>query len=852
MAEPTIFEQYMLELINRSRANPEAEALRLAGLGTPPGYNGDLNEGLPSGTISSAAKQPLAFNLNLIDAAKNQSDWMLANDMANFSDRHNRIPNGQSTPVNTPAQRMAAAGYATLGTFGAGENLARTWGTNQFDLSATTLNQHNALFIDEGVTGRGHRTNMMAEAWREIGISVVAGENITQGGQSFAHSVVSTQNFAYIPNTDPFLTGVAFRDTDDDDFYTPGEGLDDVTINITGITNPGFSQSVQTMYAGGYQTQLADGSYSVEFVRGGAVVQAAQTVTIDGQNIKLDLLQEVGVNPDVGKGKIVGNKFNDLNNNGIWDPEENGLANWTIYLDSDGDRQLDAGEVSTTTDANGEYIFNNLAPGTYNVAEVLPAGWVQTLPDPSNPIGSEAYQIDSGSNGAGGGWGSAFVALNSFTTQSGLETIDSISVALRSTGNPSKVLLYSDPNGDGNPNDAVKLAEVNTSLTGGSGFASVNLPTPVTVSGSFFVGGLYAAGQFAPSDNNATDLGKSVFAVGISDDADLNSLSDEFISPSTQYFAGNSNFMFRANATGALPNIVTVDANQTIANVNFGNHQSATSAVIGEVGSISGLTHGRKIIGLQQSYINPVLIIQPTSNKGTDPVAVRIDNLDNDSFEVFLQEPSNLNGIHTFAEQASYMVIEAGNWQLADGTLLEADTFSRNGLVTGGHWSSIAFDQNFANSPAVFSQIQTFNGADFSRSRQKAATANGVDIGIQEQDSLIGSGHTTETMGYVAIEAGTGQWSGLDYEVGLTGNFVDHTFDTLNFSGIDMGPQLIASVASYNGADAVGLRYQNLGSSSVQLKLREDTTADSEIGHLKEKVSYFAIEGTGLLEGFAV
>src|SRR5262245_58376639 len=47
--------QYMLELINRARTDPAAEAAR-------PDYGIDLNEGLAPGTISADPKQPLAPN----------------------------------------------------------------------------------------------------------------------------------------------------------------------------------------------------------------------------------------------------------------------------------------------------------------------------------------------------------------------------------------------------------------------------------------------------------------------------------------------------------------------------------------------------------------------------------------------------------------------------------------------------------------------------------------------------------------------------------------------------------------------------------------------------------------------
>ncbi len=68
LLEPSAYEQYMLELINRARSNPNTEAIRY-GLT-------DLNQGLTSGTITSAPKQPLAFNFLLIDSSRKHSLWI--------------------------------------------------------------------------------------------------------------------------------------------------------------------------------------------------------------------------------------------------------------------------------------------------------------------------------------------------------------------------------------------------------------------------------------------------------------------------------------------------------------------------------------------------------------------------------------------------------------------------------------------------------------------------------------------------------------------------------------------------------------------------------------------------------
>ncbi len=76
---------------------------------------------------------------------------------------------------------------------------------------------------------------------------------------------------------------------------------------------------------------------------------------------------------------ICGAKFNDLNGNANLDSGEPRLAGWVIQLSYS---QANGSVVlKDTTDANGNYCFNNLQPGiTYTVSEVNQSGWTQTFP----------------------------------------------------------------------------------------------------------------------------------------------------------------------------------------------------------------------------------------------------------------------------------------------------------------------------------------------------------------------------------------------------------------------------------------------------------------------------------------
>ncbi len=90
-----------------------------------------------------------------------------------------------------------------------------------------------------------------------------------------------------------------------------------------------------------------------------------------------------------------------LSANGSWtlqikdiSPNNNGTLNgWSIVFAT-------VGEPSTQTDANGNYTFTSVPPGTYCVRQVLPDGWTQTTPNPE-PIAVPT----SGASVAGGIFG---------------------------------------------------------------------------------------------------------------------------------------------------------------------------------------------------------------------------------------------------------------------------------------------------------------------------------------------------------------------------------------------------------------------------------------------------------------
>ncbi len=265
---PTPFEQYLVELINQARANPAATAAD---------FHIDLNEGLEEGTISPDAKQPVAINPFLVDGARSHSQWMLDADLFQH--------NGPGTA--TPGDRMTWAGYQFILPWEWGENIAWRGNTRRLpDPTQTTAQLHKDLFVDQGIDDRGHRTNMLDPAHKEVGTGILAGI-FTQDGYDYK-AIMATEDFA-ASGGNSFLTGVAYNDTvTKDQFYTPGEGLNGVTITAQRLSdNQVFTTS--TWESGGYSLQLPPGTYRVAAAGTGLDGTVGYgKVTIGTQNVKRD------------------------------------------------------------------------------------------------------------------------------------------------------------------------------------------------------------------------------------------------------------------------------------------------------------------------------------------------------------------------------------------------------------------------------------------------------------------------------------------------------------------------------------------------------------------------------------
>jgi Ca2+-binding RTX toxin-like protein len=301
MADFTAREQLMLELINRARMNPSAEADR---------YNISLNEGVSSNDrISSSPKEVLAGNDKLGTAAARHSQWMLLNDDLDHVET-------KSTPgfyEKTFTDRISKAGYTYLT---GGENIAYIAASGALDLTKTIFDMHRNFFVDAGISGRGHRVNILGEGYREVGIGHEAG---TYNGMNA--SMVTT-DFGTRANT-VFITGVVYDDiVKDDDFFSVGEqtaGRNVSSGDASDFTGEGGGYELEYVWPGGTKTvtfNLATGSVEavvalnktnvkVDVVNGDEIWTNANSLTSLSENVTE--LHALGI----GKVKLIGTDANE-------------------------------------------------------------------------------------------------------------------------------------------------------------------------------------------------------------------------------------------------------------------------------------------------------------------------------------------------------------------------------------------------------------------------------------------------------------------------------------------------------------------------------------------------------------
>jgi uncharacterized protein (DUF2141 family) len=142
------------------------------------------------------------------------------------------------------------------------------------------------------------------------------------------------------------------------------------------ITNSYGTYLFQNILAGTYAVrQIVPSGFGQSAPAGGAVSASV----LAGQ---INHTGNFGDAPATGAptGSIWGTVFSDLNSNGVRDSGEAGIQGVRVFIDLNGDGTWQSTEPSVITNVYGTYLFRDIAPGAYKLAQVLGAGLIQSSP----------------------------------------------------------------------------------------------------------------------------------------------------------------------------------------------------------------------------------------------------------------------------------------------------------------------------------------------------------------------------------------------------------------------------------------------------------------------------------------
>lgn len=259
---------------------------------------------------------------------------------------------------------------------------------------ATTVTDGNGAFAFAGLPPGDYLIEVVdLPGW------VSTGDSDGEGDRQVAISLASGQNAAginFLETRPGLIGGHVWNDLNADGVFDAEEmmiGLGGVTVSLE--TNGVTVAETTTMTGGQFLFEnVLPGDYTVVQTDLPGWLSTADTDGANDNRIALSLSSagsSTGNNfLDYTYAVISGSVRVDVNGNGLADVEDaDGVPGVTVRL-------LDAGEQevgTTVTAVDGSFIFANVAPGSYTVVEIDPAGYVSTGANQINVAAASGQQL---------------------------------------------------------------------------------------------------------------------------------------------------------------------------------------------------------------------------------------------------------------------------------------------------------------------------------------------------------------------------------------------------------------------------------------------------------------------------
>lgn len=276
-------------------------------------------------------------------------------------------------------------------------------------------------------------------------------------------------------------------------------------------------------------------------------------------------------------------------------------------------------------------------------------------------------------------------------------------------------------------------------------------------------------------------------------------------------------------------------------------------------------------VDFPETFNNPIVVMGPLSCNDCAPTTIRVKDVDSNGFKFKIEEWEYLDGIHG-EETISFLVLEEGVHRIG-GKIWEAGRVCCRRLED---WKGVIFKSwcFLCKKPIVLTQTVTDNLDYPIVTRIKDVTKYGFKVMIQDEENNedfheLCHGEP-ELIHYIAIQAGTGrindnkifavsktapgqtppinhEWNTIEFP------FIENVNETIFLSGLQTSRFDIKKTRCELVSDPASLRYKDLTSAEVSLRVQEEQSEDSEMEHSLEDIGYLAVfktaEDTSAIEG---
>lgn len=266
-------------------------------------------------------------------------------------------------------------------------------------------------------------------------------------------------------------------------------------------------------------------------------------------------------------------------------------------------------------------------------------------------------------------------------------------------------------------------------------------------------------------------------------------------------------------------------------------------------------------INFQEPFDNVPVVIALIGNDAIESAKIRITNVTTTGFDELMLESDNFNGGHG-AELIHYFAIEPGRHTLPDGSVVEAGTSLISAVQHGAGvagaqvWATVSFSAPLPVTPAVVTHLQSANSETrnvasetsqpFITSAHQRETVTGFHVALERSEARNGPIPSAETVGWVAFPGGGSAslfdtagnpvtWSAVRSPRITNHNCTNNALGQTSASAI-----AVAKKSSRFGADGGWIRRCSLSSTSIGLRMEEDTARDTERNHTTEQTSIIA------------